>query len=147
MAYKFKGYSWHELAEVWGITLTPESLNAKVVDENGEDTGEVIDMGMTPERIDRVLYINGMKMSFQLDDEEEVLAEKVKQHIDENVDSRTGDFKNPQMRRDLVAFLTKLADEEDKTGYNAPVFRAIAAIEGDSTMAKWVSENLEELWS
>lgn len=64
-------------------------------------------------------------------------------------DSMGGDykFKNPKMREDLVSFLLKLAEEEEKIGYRAPVFRGMAAIESDWTLVDWVTKNFEQLWT
>ena len=79
-------------------------------------------------------------------DEDMPFIDTVKKHIWESLD---GDykFKDPQMRTDIVAFLTKLADVEEPIGYRAPAFRGIAAIEADYTLTDWVTRNLEELWT
>lgn len=141
MAYEFKGYDWCELAECWGIKVTPEPMTAKV-----QGTDEVMHLGDRPEKIDKIFYVNGTRITFELTDEEEVLAEKIKQHI-QNTLNTSGDFMSRTMRPDLVKFLNKLADEEEQSGFNAPVFRAIATLESDFTLAQWVINNLEKLWS
>lgn len=147
MAYEFKGWSWEELAECWGIKLTPTPNVGKVVNLDGTDTGETFSLGDSPEMIDKTIYINNIRMTFQLKDEEEVLAHKLKLHIWDNVDMTEGEFKDKQMREDIRAFLYALAAEEDNHGYNSPVYRAMAGLQNDYTLANWVTDNLERLWS
>lgn len=82
-----------------------------------------------------------------VDDEEEVLAEKIKQHIYSNIDYSRGEFRDKQMRIDLEDFLEALIEESEEIDYNTPVYRGILAVESDETFAKWICNNLETLWS
>lgn len=142
MSYKFKGFDWTELAECWGITAEPQPFMVNVVGES-----EPHELGKVSEKIEVTKFINGIKMVFTIDDEEEVLAEKVKQHIFSNIDFSGDGFKDKQMRKDLESFLNELIKEEEEHGYNAPVYKGILQVESDETFAKWICYNLESLWT
>lgn len=143
MVYEFKGFSWGELAECWGITVEEQPMNVIGID----DEPELKEIFKTKEEIEVTKYINGMKMVYTVDDEEEVLAEKIKNHIQSNLDSSGKGFKDKQMRKDLDSFLHALINEEEKLGYNAPVFKGLLEVEDDKSFAKWICHNLERLWT
>lgn len=143
MVYKFKGFSWAELAECWRITVEEEPMNVIGLD----DEPELKEMFKTKEKVEVTKFINGMKMVFTVDDDQEVLAEKIKKHIFSNLDAGGEGFKDKQMRNDLESFLHALIKEEEKISYNAPVFKGILKVENDASFAKWICNNLEELWT
>lgn len=133
MSYKFKGEQWEELAECWGIRVE----QVPVANMKKHTVSEKIEVRH---------YIDNTAMSFLVSDEEEVLAEKVKRFLWDSICGRTGKFKNKQVRQDITDFLNALADEEDEHHCSAPVYRAIASIEGDRVMVEWVIGNLERLY-
>lgn len=141
MSYKFKGYSWAELAECWGISVEDQPLNVISNDE------EFKEMMKTPESIDVEKYINGMKIVFTVNEEEEVLAEKIKNYIYSNLESGSGDFKDKQLRMDLEDFLKALIRESKKIDYSYPVYEGILKVENDHTFSQWICGNLERLWT
>lgn len=139
MSYKFKGFDWVELAECWGVIVEEKPIL--------DDSPKLKEIFKTKEKIEVTKFINGTKMVFTVDDEEEVLAEKIKQHIYKNLDYDVGRFKDKQMRVDLEDFLKALIKESEKIDYNTPVYKGILAVENDETFAKWICSNLETLWS
>lgn len=141
MGYEFKGYDWMELAECWGIKVERKPLN--VFTTNGKEDKD-LNLSVA-EKIEVVKHINGMTMKFVVDDEEEVYAEKIKQHIRKSLTLGEDGFDNKQIREDLNNFLKKLIEEEH--GYNTPVYKGILEIEDDYTFATWVCGNLERLWT
>lgn len=141
--YKFKGYDWTELAECWGIKVERKPLNVFTSDGKKDK-----DLNLSvPEKIEVIHHINGTTMKFLVEDEEEVLAEKIKQHIRSNLTFGGDGFKDKKMREDLNNFLTVLIKEEEQWGYNAPVYKGILEVEDDFTFSKWVCDNLERLWT
>lgn len=141
MTYKFKGFSWGELAECWGIKVEDQPLNIISNDE------EFKEMMKVPESIDITKYINGMKMVFTVNDEEEVIAEKIKNYIFLNIEAGSGEFKDKQIRVDLENFLKALIEESKKIDYSYPVYEGILKVESDHTFAQWICTNLESLWT
>lgn len=142
--YKFKGYDWTELAECWGITVMDQMMN--VIGLEDEDDEEIRDLFMTPESIDIRYHINGTPMIFTTEDEEEVLAEKVKMHIKEELFHK----ENQSVRDDVNSFLEALIQEsEDGAGadYNYPVYKGMLEVENNHTFGKWIIHNLELLWA
>lgn len=149
MSFKFKGFSWTELAECWGIKVEEVVLNYPVIDE---ETGEEVEgedlVHLQAESIDVVKYVNGMKVVFTIEDEEEVLAEKLKRYISEKLRHPTTDpDERKQIREDMNNFLRALIQESETLDYNAPVFEGILAIESDFTFSQWFCNNLESLWT
>lgn len=143
MSYEFKGFDWTELADCWGITVEEQPINVVGL----EDNSELEEMFKVKEKIEVTKLINGMKMVFTVDNEEEVLAEKVKQHIRNNLALGGDGFKDKQIRIDLENFLKALIKESEKIDYNAPVYKGILEVESDEVFAKWICNNLETLWS
>lgn len=124
MEYKFDGYDWEELAQCWGITV---------------EEGETID-------VEFFIGEEIIKATFR--DAEAILGEKTKRYIMDNIDySGEPKFKDQQMRKDLVAYLNKLAEEQRKFGTGAEIIQAIADEKHDWALAKWVTENIYRLWS
>lgn len=142
MTYKFNGFDWVELADCWGITVQEKPMNVTGLDHEPK----LKEMFKTKEKIEVTKFINGMKMVFTIDDDEEVLAEKIKQHIRSNLDFSKGGFKNKQIRIDLENFLKALIKESERD-YNTPVYKGILAVESDETFAFWICNNLETLWT
>lgn len=138
--YVFKGFSWSELGECWGITVEEQPLTAKVM---GED--KPFELGTVPEKIDKAIHINGSRIVFTLVDEEEVLAEKIKQHLWANIDLTKGNFKDSQMRTDIHNFLKALIEEEH--GFDTPIWEALLKIESDHTLTQWITSSFEKLWT
>lgn len=140
----FSGYSWTELAECWNITVKPQPMNVKNVTDE-----ELRELFMVPEKIDIKYRVNNTSMTFTTEDEEEVLAEKLRRHIWSNIDLTKAEFKDKQMRTDIENFLKALIKEsEGEFGdYIHPVYKGILKIENDYTFAKWITRNLEDLWS
>lgn len=141
MTYKFKGFDWTELAECWGITVEEKPLNII------SDDQEFKDMMKVPESIEITKRINGMKIVFTVIDEEEVLAEKIKQHIMSNIGLGNGEFENKQIRIDIEEFLKALIKESKQTDYNYPVYEGILKVKSDHSFATWICDNLERLWT
>lgn len=142
MAYTFLGGSWTELAECWGIEVEEKTNYMHIAGE-----AEPIERGTSPETIVISKTINGMHMTFEVDNYEEVLAEKVKRHIRTNLSYGKGGFKDKQMREDIHQFLNALINESKKLDYNYPMYEAMLKLEHDETLAKWVIDNLETLWT
>lgn len=141
MSFDFKGYSWEELAECWGINVGYEYLDV------AENTVEVKELLKSPETIDITQYINGSKIVFTINDKTEVLAEKVRRHILSNIEIETGRFIDKQIRLDLNCFLKALIKQSAKIDHCYPIYEGMLAIENDYTFARWICNNLEELWS
>ncbi|MEK4025286.1 hypothetical protein [Sporosarcina sp. FSL W7-1283] len=139
--YKFKGHDWSELAQKWGVEVIAKPPKwAKQL--NNED-----DSWNLPEEIEVTHLINGMRVKFNIDDEEEVLAEKVKQYIRFNIDYSKAEFKDRQMRADMNNFLKALIEQSKELDYNYPVYEGILSVECDYTFANWFCENLERMWT
>ncbi|MEM5592869.1 hypothetical protein AAHH67_15880 [Niallia circulans] len=138
MSYQFKGFDWTELAECWGIKVEEQGLSL-------DNNLELMNDFKVPEKIEITKYINKTKMVFTVDDEEEVLAQKIKNYIWDNLDE--DGFKNPQIRTDINNFLKALIEESEETDYSNPVYKGILAVEDDNTFAQWICGTLEKLWS
>lgn len=106
--YKFKGFSWSELAECWGLEVKDQPFIVGTTD------GEIVNLGNTSEEIEKEYRINGTTMKVTLTNEEEVQAEKIKQFIWSNIKDGHGDFQNPQIRTDIHNFLKALIIESKK---------------------------------
>ena len=139
--YKFNGFSWSELAECWGLEVKEQPFIVSTTD------GEMVNLGNTPEEIEKVYRINGTTMKVTLTNEEEVRAEKIKQFIWSNIKDGHGEFKNAQIRTDIRNFLKALVIESKKLDDNTPVFEGLLNIENDHTLASWITFNLEKLWT
>lgn len=139
--YKFKGWGWIELAYCWGLNADPVTPDyAK--SWSGDFT--------VSDRIDVTYIINNMRMVFTIDDEEEVLSEKIKRRIWSNFDMSKAEFKNKQMRVDMENFLKALIEESERElggDFNSPVYKGMLEVESDHAFAKWFTRNLEYLWS
>lgn len=142
MSYEFKGFEWTELAECWGIKVEDVPTMVNVVGEK-----EPIQIGSLPEKIDIRMCINNTSMIFTTFDDEEVLAEKIKRHIKSNINFSKGEFKDKQVRTDLEDFLKALIKESKEIDYNHHVYEGILKVESDETFARWICNNLEELWT
>lgn len=124
--------NWSELAERFGISV-----------DEGNYEGTFPNWRQA-EKIEKVFCINGAKHIVELKDEDERLAQKIKRHIQSNLDDSDGSFKDPAMRKQINEHLLLIAESDS---LSAPIFKAIASIENDWTMASWVCENLESLSS
>lgn len=132
--YKFKGYDWTELAECWGIT----------VEETPMIKNDETNMFMMKEKIEVVKYFNNTRVVFTVDDEEEVLAEKVKRFIIDKLCNNYDELNDIRVRTDIENFLKELIKEG---GYCTPMYEGMLKIESNTMFAKWVCNNLEMLWN
>lgn len=137
MTYVFKGFDWQELAQCWNIQAKEQPFIVK--DTNGGESS----LGDVPEKIDKYYRINGTSITFTLTEEEEVEAEKIRQHIWNNLDD--GNFEDPQIRIDIHNFLKALI--KASSGYDTPMFEAMLKLESDHTLAQWVTSNLRSMWT
>ncbi len=137
--YKFKGFSWAELAECWGLELKEQPFTVSTTD------GEMVNLGNNQEEIEKVYRINGTTMKVTLTDEEEVQAEKIKQFIWSNL-NEYGEFINSQIRTDIHNYLKALIIESKEIDYNTPVYEGLLKIENDHALTTWITSNLEMLW-
>ncbi|HHW37443.1 MAG TPA: hypothetical protein GXX18_09435 [Bacillales bacterium] len=71
-------------------------------------------------------------------------TETVKQFIMNNLGS--DGFTNKQIRNDIEQFLHALIKEEKKLGDNYHVYEAFLKL-SDFSLAKWITNNLSELWT
>lgn len=71
-------------------------------------------------------------------------AETVKKYILSNLGSNS--FNDKQIRNDIEQFLHALIKEEKKLGDNYHVYEAFLKL-SDFSLAKWVTNNLESLWT
>lgn len=71
-------------------------------------------------------------------------VEVVKNFIWDNIGS--DGFKDKQMRIDIEQFLQALISEEKEIGDNYRVYEAFLKL-NDFSLAKWVTNNLAELWT
>lgn len=55
-------------------------------------------------------------------------------------------FKDKQMRIDIEKFIQALISEEKKLGDNYHVYEAFLKL-SDFSLAKWITNNLSELWT
>jgi len=124
--------NWCELAERFGISV-----------DEGNFEGNFF-TNRLPEKIEKVFHINGARHIVELTDENERLAQKIKRHIQSNLDGNNGSFKDPTMRKQIDEHLLLIAESDS---LSAPIFKAMASIENDWTMASWVCDNLESLSS
>lgn len=88
MLNQFKGFSWSELAECWGLEVKEQPFIADITD------GKMVILGNTPEEIEKVYHINGTTMKVTLTNEEKAQPEKIKQFIWSNIKDGHGKFKN-----------------------------------------------------
>jgi hypothetical protein len=139
--YKFKGWDWTELAECWGITVNKKDI--RYTDANGNEETFTTHF---PETLQVTKYINGKRCTFQIDDEEEVLTEKIKQHMYNNLENGGTDFINKEMRTDIHDFLRALINA-DEGGGDVPAYRGILEIESDWYLVRWMAHNLETMWT
>lgn len=114
-------------------------LNIEV--DEGQFSGTFAEMRQ-PEVIKKRFFLNGAKIEVELKDQEERLAQKIKQYINDHLDDDV--FTNSKIREGITAHLMLIADAKT---LNEPVFRAIAEVENDWTFAAWVCDNLERLSS
>lgn len=75
------------------------------------------------------------------------LPEKISKYMLESMSLDEDDELQKKTAKDLREFLLKLADNEEKIGYTAPLWRGLAAIEDDQTLLKYASELVEHMWS
>lgn len=137
--YKFKGFDWTELAECWG--LKAEKSESKWLRMFSDED----DVPFKPVKVD--YFINKRKVTFEVDEEDEILAEKIKSHIRDNLDLITAKFKDESMRDDIHRFLKALINESKQIDYNYPIYEAMLELNDDWTICKWVTNNLEMLWT
>jgi len=125
---EFKGFHWRELAEHWGIR---------------QETKEITDGIYNPETIMKKIVVNGKKVIFEIDDEDELIAEKVKKYIwnHYDIESDTLDY---QIKQDMKGFLRALCKHEY---HNTQMFEALLNVEEDHTFLTWFTHNLENMWT
>ncbi|WP_164220029.1 hypothetical protein [Virgibacillus sp. YIM 98842] len=90
---EFKGIHWRELAEQWGIR---------------REMKEITDILNVPETIKKKIAVNGKIVIFEIDDEDELIAEKLKQYIWDHYDMESNTLDN-QIKQDMKDFLRALA--------------------------------------
>lgn len=135
--YIFKGYDFTELAACWNIEVKPATPNFA---KNWDVDWTVL------ETIDVTHMINGNRVVFTIEDEEEVLAEKIKNYIREHLLNKN----NQDVRDDINRFLEALSKESEDGSVpdsNYPVYRGLLSVECNFTFASWIVNNLETLWS
>lgn len=133
MSYKFKGYDWMELAECWDIDV---------------EYWDGLLGGKHIKPIDKALIINGRRVVFTIDNEEEIIAQKIKEYIKDTLIIHNDDEENrKRVRNDLNNFLIALINESKETDYNYHAYEGILKIEDDYTFAQWIISNLEKLWT
>lgn len=135
--YQFKGYSFLELIECFEL----EQENFSYLTKDDEIEEALFKALTTPfnEEIEKVIYVNGNRVTFTLTDQEEVELEKLRQFLSKNRD----DSKVVSMVR---LFLIILAEQSEKIDYNYPAFNGILEIEHPDDFITWVIHNLELMW-
>ncbi len=125
---EFKGIHWRELAEQWGIR---------------REMKEITDILNVPETIKKKIAVNGKIVIFEIDDEDELIAEKLKQYIWDHYDMESNTLDN-QIKQDMKDFLRALCKHEF---HNTQMFEALLNIEEDHTFLTWFTHNLENMWT
>lgn len=77
-------------------------------------------------------------------DDEKIIKEKIINHIYNNLDDK-GNFKNKQIREDIHNFLRALM--KINMDFDNPVYEGMLKIQHDATLARWVTNNLEMMWT
>lgn len=124
----FKGFHWRELAEYWGIR---------------QETKEFTDGIYNPEIVMKKIVVNGKKVIFEIDDEDELIAEKVKRYIWDHYDMESDTLDN-QIKRDMKDFLQALCKHNY---HNKQMYEALLNVEEDHTFLTWFTHNLENMWT
>jgi len=124
----FKGIHWRELAEHWGIR---------------RETREITDGIVFPETIKKKITVNAKVVIFEIDDEDELIAEKIKQYIWNYFDMEDAKL-DEQIKRDMKDFLCALCKDEY---HNTQMYEALVNVDEDYTFIKWFTHNLESMWT
>lgn len=125
---KFKGLHWRELAEHWGIR---------------RETEEITDGIYTPETIKKKIVVNAKVVIFEIDNEDELIAEKLRQYMWDHFDMENATL-DKQVKQDMKDFLQALCNDEY---HNTQMFEALLNVDEDHTLLTWFTHNLESMWS
>ncbi|WP_341323492.1 hypothetical protein NSQ62_08440 [Solibacillus sp. FSL H8-0523] len=137
--YHFTGDSFHELVECFGL----EQKHLIYGERYGSGIDDSYDLNFRPlitEEVEKVIKINGNKITFILTDREEIELEKLRQFLGQNCE-------NPSVIEKVRLFLEALAEKSEKTDFNYPVFNGILEIENDEEFIYWVIRNLSCMWT
>ena len=133
--YQFRGYSFQELIECFEL-----GVNQAVA---FVDLSDGVTLEFTPfvfEEVQKMIYVNNNKVTFTLVDEEEIELEKLRQFLWNNCN-------NNIVIEKVREFLLALVIESEKFDDNYPVFYGILKIKSNEVFIKWVTNNLEYMWS
>ena len=104
---------------------------------------EITDILNVPETIKKKIAVNGKIVIFEIDDEDELIAEKLKQYIWDHYDMESNTLDN-QIKQDMKGFLRALCKHEY---HNTQMFEALLNVEEDHTFLTWFTHNLENMWT
>mgnify|MGYP001167313036 FL=1 len=124
----FKGVHWRELAGHWGIR---------------QETKEITKGIYNPETVMKKIVVNGKKVIFEIDDEDELIAEKVKRYIWNHYDMGSDTLDN-QIKQDMKDFLRALCKHKY---HNTQMYEALLNVDEDHTFLTWFTHNLENMWT
>ena len=134
--YQFKGCSYQELIECFELGQKQNIYKFNSL----EETFSKIFNPTYEEVVEKVMYVNGNKLTFTLTDREEVELEKLRQFLFKNRnDSKVVDK--------VLLFIIKLAEQSEDTDYNYPAFNGILEIDDSDVFMTWVIHNLELMWT
>jgi len=125
---EFKGIDWRELAEHWGIK---------------QEMKVITDGISVPETIKKKIVVNAKIVIFEIDDEDELIAEKLRQYIWNHYDMESATI-DKQIKQDMKDFLQALCKDEY---HNTQMFKALLNVDEDHTFLTWFTHNLESMWS
>lgn len=128
ITYKFKGIGWWELAKCWNIKVEERPLFVN---------SDKIKIRKT---VEKEIIVNKRVVKFEIEDEDEIIAEKTKRYIWNSIDLFNGKFKDQKIRKDIHKFLEALIGND---GHEKPVYEGLLKVEDDYTLAAWICHNLE----
>lgn len=136
--YRFEGKDYLELAKAWDIKVIKTEITTIPL-ENGRHLaqfGETDNKDGILEDYFKSYEINNSIVKFKLEDEEDILTEKIKDHITENF--------NEKIKTDMKNFLQALLDND--TSNTDPFYNFLINLEDDELFKTLFLHNLELFW-
>lgn len=136
--YRFEGHDYLELAKAWDIKVIRTDVTTIPL-ENGNHLAQFYETDNKDGILEdyfKSYEINNSIVKFKLEDEEDILTEKIKEHIEENF--------NEKIKTDMKNFLQALLQNDASN--TDPFYTFLINLEDDELFKTLFVHNLELLW-
>lgn len=136
--YRFEGHDYLELAKAWDIKVIKTDVTTIPL-ENGNHLAQFYETDSKDGIVEdyfKSYEINNSIVKFKLEDEQDILTEKIKDHITENF--------NEKIKTDMKNFLQDLVDND--TSNTVPFYTFLINLEDDELFKTLFVHNLELFW-